>query len=59
MSVKYLETDITDEGQIRWYEIDGVTYGATSDGAILDSDGSRLVNDSNARWAIEKYEASK
>jgi hypothetical protein len=59
MSVKYIETDITDEGEVRWYEIDGVTYGATSDGKILDSDGDPLVNDTKARTEIEKYEASK
>lgn len=55
MTVKHLETDTTDEGNITWYDIDGVTYGATSDGKILDSDGAPLVNDTNARWAIEQF----
>jgi hypothetical protein len=58
MNVKHLETDITDEGNIDWYDIDGVTYGATSDGKILDSDGMPLVNDSNARGAIERFESA-
>jgi hypothetical protein len=57
MNVKYLETDTTDEATIDWYDIDGVTYGATSDGKILDSDGAPLVNDTNARWAIERFVA--
>lgn len=59
MSVKYLETDLTDEGRIDWYEIDGVTCGRTSDGKILDSDGVPLVNDISARYEIAKYEAVK
>jgi hypothetical protein len=59
MNVKYLGYDITDETTIGWYEIDGVTYGHTSDGKILDSNGAPLVNDSNARWAIERFAATK
>lgn len=55
MNVQHIETDTTDETTIDWYSIDGVTYGATSDGKILDSDGVPLVNDTNARWAIERF----
>jgi hypothetical protein len=59
MGVKHLETDVTDEAIINWYDIDGVTYGATSDGKILDRDGVQIVNDGNARWAIERFEADQ
>ena len=59
MNIKYLGYDRTDEILIGWYEIDGVTYGATTDGKMLDSDGEPLVNDCNARWAIERFEATK
>lgn len=59
MSVIRFGHDTMDEYTIAWYDIDGVVYGATSDGKILDSDGVPLVNDSSVRNAIEKYEASK
>jgi hypothetical protein len=59
MNVQHIETDTTDETTIDWYCIDGVTYGATSDGKILDSDGVPLVNDTNARWAIERFVNAK
>lgn len=59
MNVNRLEADTPDEAAIDWYDIDGVTYGATSDGKILDSDGVTLVNDTNARWAIERFESQK
>ena len=57
--VEYLETDIADEYRIDWYTIDGVIYGMSSDGKILDSDGDPLVNDSNARWNIERDKAAQ
>lgn len=55
MSVKYIGTDETDEGRIDWYEIDGVTYGKTSDDKILDSDGIPLVDDSSPRRALDLH----
>lgn len=59
MNVIRCGQDTMGEYTIAWYEIDGVVYGATCDGKILDSDGMPLVNDSSVRYAIEKYEASK
>ena len=58
MSVKHIETDITDETTIKWYEIDGVAYGLTGDYKVLDSDGVPVVNDTHVRWAIERFEAA-
>jgi hypothetical protein len=59
MSVIRFGHDTMDEYTIAWYDIDGETFGATSDGKILDGDGVPVVNDSSVRNAIEKYEASK
>lgn len=53
MTVEYMETDVTDETTIKWYSVDGVAYGITSDGKILDSDGIPLVDDGVIRQAIE------
>jgi hypothetical protein len=62
MSVKYLETDVTDEGPIRWYEIDGETYGFDSEGVVLDAGGSPISDDVERRVTlrqIAKFEAFK
>lgn len=55
MNVQYIETDTTDETTISWYRVDGVSYGVTGDGKVLDSDGVPLVNDSNIRWALRHF----
>lgn len=59
MSIKYLETDLTDEGPIRWYEIGDAIYGLTFDWKILDSDGVPVTESaeiSAVRNVIVKYE---
>lgn len=56
MRIEYIKTDVVDETTVDWYRIDGVVYGATRDGKILESDGNVIVNDSNARWAIERFQ---
>jgi hypothetical protein len=62
MSVKYFETDITDEGQIRWYGIDGEMYGFDSEGVILGAGGSPITDEVKRRYTIlqiAKFEAFK
>lgn len=62
MSVKYLETDTTDDGPIRWYEIDGTTYGLDIGWKILDGDGVPMTESaetSEARKQIVNYEVAK
>lgn len=59
MNVQHLETDTTDETTIDWYSIDGVTYGVTGEGKVLDSDGVPVVYDRNTRWVFEWAENAK
>jgi hypothetical protein len=62
MTVTYLETDVTDEGPIRWYDIDGTTCGLDIGWKILDSDGRPMVEGaetSELRKQIINYEAPK
>jgi hypothetical protein len=62
MSVIRFGHDTMDEYTINWYEIDSETYGVTSDGKILDSDGvpvSGFVDCLNVLQQVAKYEASK
>lgn len=62
MNIKYLETDITDEGPIRWYSIDDEPYGLDSEGIVLDSGGSPIGDEVERRHVIrqiEKFEATK
>lgn len=62
MTIKYLETDITDEGPIRWYGVDDETYGLDAEGKILESDGTPVTDTHEAQAVIRviaKFEASK
>ena len=62
MSVKYKRTDDTDDGLIRWYSIDGETYGLDTEGLILDYNGVLLSCRPEALAVlreIAKFEAFK
>jgi hypothetical protein len=62
VTVKYLETDTTDEGPIRWYKIDDEVYGLTLGWKILDSDSVPVTESaeiSEVRKQIVNYEAAK
>lgn len=62
METKYIRTYETDEGPIRWYNIDCDVYGFDAEGDILDDGGYRISETPEGRAilrAIAKFEASK
>lgn len=62
MNTRYTGTDETEDGPIRWYEVEGETYGFDPDGMVLDANEWPLPAGSEHRavlMAIAVYEAFK